>query len=262
MSLRTPIELGLAQYMVGFHGSLVADTQAMQEYAAREVAKSIVWVPGRMIDDVEKMLAEWRKNENNAGPGLSSMLPVAFLALDKNFLPVLPEFGVAVPDMPIVFPDDELGRVYSCSTTCNEYKAQLVFIAPEAATAHSLILQFNHWTTQGPAGRRFATEYEFAGFKQKFPAVFEAIDYGGVASNLDQTNLTILVVDMTIRATVPIFRAPADGEANDGKAAPAGYPVVIEVESVETFAGAMGVQPGTTINTKIDADGNITQVRS
>jgi hypothetical protein len=228
VSLRTPIEIALAQYMVGYHGSLVADTPAMEEYIAREVAKSIVWVPGRMIDDVEHMIAEWRKNENN-----------------------------------VVFPGDELGRVYRVATVCNEYKAQIVFIGPEQASAHSLLLQFNAWTTQGPTGRRFYTEYEFSGFKSKWPAVMENIDYGGVSSPPgDQTNLTVLVTDMTIRATVPLFTAPKAGQPNDGKAAPAGYPVVVEVDSVETFAGAMGAQRGTHINTQIDALGDITQVRS
>jgi hypothetical protein len=262
MSLRTPIELGLAAYMIGFHGALTADTQAMQEFAARDVAKSIVWVPGRMIDDVEKMIAEWRKNQNNAGPGLSSMLPVVFLGLDKNYMPVLPEFSVATPTIDLVFPDDELGRVYRCATLCNEYKAQVVFVSPEAGTAHSLLLQFNAWTTQGPTGRRFATEYEFAGFKSKWPAVLEAIDIGGVATPVDQTNLTIHVADLTIRATVPLFTAPGASEPNDGKAAPAGYPVVVDIEAIGTLAGALGTQPGVSISTTLDDEGNIVQVRT
>jgi hypothetical protein len=259
MSLLTPIEIGLAQYMVGWHGSLIGDTQFMQEFAARPVAKSIVWVPGRMVDSVDDMLKSWRQNENNAGPGLSSMLPVVFLALDLNYMPVLPEYSVAVPETPFVFPGDELERVYHVSTVCNEYKAQVVFVAPEKQTGHSMLVQFNTWTTQGPKGRRFYSEYEFAGFKSKWPCVLEAIDIGGVNSPVDQPNIRILVADLTIRATVPTFRSPGAGQQNDGKAAPAGYPVVIDIESLGTLEGALGAHTGTHISTTLDDAREIVQ---
>jgi hypothetical protein len=254
MSLLTPIQLGLSAYMIGYHQSLIADTQFVQEFAARPVAKSIVWAAGRMIDSVEDMLKSWRQNENNPGPGMSSMLPVIFLALDRNYMPVLPEYSVAVPETPFVFPGDELERVYHCSTVTNEYKAQVVFVAPEMQTAHSLLVQWHTWLTQGPAGRRFYSEYEFAGFKTKWPCVLEAIDPPGAVTPLDQPNVTVLVSDMTIRATVPLFRAPGAGQQNDGKAAPAGYPVVIDIEAQATLAGALGTANGTHISTRLEAD--------
>jgi hypothetical protein len=263
MSERTPIELGLAAYMAGYHASIVPGTQSMQEFASRPLAQSIAWVPGRIVEDVEAIIAEWRKNDNTGEPGLSSLLPVVLIGLSKDFLPVLPEFGIAVAETHFAFPDDELQRAYKVSTVTNEYRGQLVFIAAEVATAHSLMLNFNRWTTRGPLGRRFKCEYEFAGFKTQWPAVFEAIDYGAVDAKTEQTNLTVLVADFTLRATVPTFTAPKSGEANDGKAAPAGYPVVVEIESLGTFAGAVGnPNLGTTINTSVDAGGNVTQVRS
>jgi hypothetical protein len=259
MSLLTPIQLGLSAYMIGYHQSLIADTQFVQEFAARPVAKSIVWAAGRMIDSVEDMLKSWRQNENNPGPGMSSMLPVIFLALDRNYMPVLPEYSVAVPETPFVFPDDELGRVYHCSTVTNEYKVQVVFVAPEMQTAHSLLVQWHTWLTQGPAGRRFYSEYEFAGFKTKWPCVLEAIDPPGVVNAIEQPNITILVSDMTVRATVPRFRAPGAGQQNDGKAAPAGYPVVIDIESLGTLEGALGTHTGSRISTRLDDAGEIIQ---
>jgi hypothetical protein len=262
MSFLTPIQIGLGQFMVGYHASLIVDTQFVMEFAKRDVAKSIVWASGRMVDDVEKMLTAWRQNENNAGPGLSSMLPVVFLALAKDYMPVLPEFSVAVPETPFVFPGDPLERVYHVSTVCNEYKVQVVFVAPEMATAHSLLAQWHMWLTQGPTGRRFYSEYTFAGFKSKWPCVLEAIDPPGVVNALDQGNVTVLVSDMTIRATVPRFRAPGEGQANDGKTAPAGFPVVIDIEAQATLGGALGTANGTHISTTVNKAGVITQVRS
>jgi hypothetical protein len=164
---------------------------------------------------------------------------------------VLPEFGTAVPETDIAFPDDPEQRAYRASTTCNEFRAQIVFCAPDPATAHSLILQFNRWTTQGPMGRRFQAEYEFAGFKSKWPVVLESIDPGAVSTPVgDQKNLTIVVAEISLRATVPMFFSPGAGEPNDGKSAPAGYPVVVEAN---TFASVTGRRSKTCI----DAKGNI-----
>ncbi|MFM0608634.1 hypothetical protein PQR05_29310 [Paraburkholderia sediminicola] len=262
MSLRTPLELGLGAYMGGFHASIEPDTQSMVEFAARDLARAIAWVPGRMIDDVQAIITEWRKNDNTGAPGLSSMLPAVFVGLAKDFSPVLPEFGIAAPSMAFAFPDDELQRMYRVSTVCNEYRGQVVFVAPEGVTAHSLMLQFNRWTTQGPTGRRFSCAHTWNGFTTKWPAVLETIDYGGVNVSVEQSNLTVLVADLTVRATVPIFTAPREGQPNDGKTAPAGYPVVVEIDSLGTFRGAAGPAKGASIKTTVDDDGNIVQVRT
>jgi hypothetical protein len=262
MNELTPIEIGLAGYMRGWHESLIGTTAFMEEYAARDLATSIAWVPGRMVDKVEDMLKAWRQNDNTAAPGLSSKLPVTFIGLARDYMPVLPEFSVATPETPFHFPEDELKRVYHCSTVCNEHKGQAVFIAPERNTAFSMLVQFHTWQTQGPAGRRFSAEYEFAGFKTRWPCVLEAIDPGAVSTELDQTNLCVLVADLTIRATVPTFRAPGANRPNDGKLAPAGYPVVLDIEAQATLAGALGTNPGTHISTTLDADDAIVQVRS
>lgn len=255
MSLRTPLELGLGAYMEGYYGSLYADTQSMEEYTARGLATSIAWVPGRMVDDVEHMLSEWRKNENTPGPGLSSMLPVVFIALAKDFQPVLPEYGVAVARTDFAFPDDPQARNYKVTTSTNDYRAQVVFVAAEQASAHSLALQFHLWASQGPTGRRFGCEYEFAGYKSQWPAVLETIDMGAVSSGVEQTNLTILVADLNVRSTVPIFSSPKAGQPTDGKSAPAGYPVVLDFTSIGTSSGA-------TSETTLNPDGSITTVQT
>jgi hypothetical protein len=46
--------------------------------------------------------------------------------------------------------------------------------------------------------------------------------------------VTILAIDLTLKAEVPLFDAPKEGEYNDGKGVPgtddpAGYPVVVQV---------------------------------
>ncbi|NCC41888.1 MAG: hypothetical protein EOM21_21260 [Gammaproteobacteria bacterium] len=53
----------------------------------------------------------------------------------------------------------------------------------------------------------------------------------------DHKNLTLLTVDLTIRANVPLYQAPKPGEPNDGQGDPtdpedpAGYPFLREIDS-------------------------------
>ncbi|WP_227461615.1 hypothetical protein [Cupriavidus pauculus] len=247
MSLKTPLEEALGAYMGRYYTELVADTPAMEEYIARGLRKSIVWVPGRMIDSVQDMLNEYRKNANEDGPGLSSKLPVVFVCLSKDFQPALPDFGVAAA-APLSFrsPADEHGRIYKVRASINEYRAQLAFIAPEGGSAGSLALQFHLYAN---ANRRFHHGHHFAGQTHNFPAVLENIDIGAVSVPTDQKNLTILVADMTVRATIPMFQAPKPGEPNDGKPAPSGYPVVVNISADDLVAKSGS-------DTFIDQDGN------
>lgn len=239
MSLRTPLEIGLGTYMSEFYAQLVADTPAMEEYIARGLAKSIVWVPGRMVDDVQAMLDEWRKNDNDKAtstpsgtPGLSSFLPVMLVGMAKDFSPALIDFGASVGTaIDVASPDDPYGRTFKLRLSVNEYRAQVVIIAPEAHTAHSIAMQFHLWAN-GPGGRRFKHWHEHAGQRHDFPAVLEEIDLGAVDGKAEQKNLTILLVDMSIRASIPLFQSPKADEASDGKPAPAGYPVVVQVDGV------------------------------
>lgn len=249
MSFRTPLEIGLGGYLRGFYDSLVADTPAMREFVARGLAKSIVWVPGRMIDSVEDMLKEWRKNANEDGPGLSPLLPVMMVAMSKDFTPAMPDFALPVgTPLDITIPDDPEQRNYKARLSVNEYRTQIAIIAPEQATGHSLAMQFHLWAN-GPGGRRFSHVHEFAGMKHTFPAVLENIDMGGINSPTEQKNLTILVVDMNVRASIPLFQAPKASEPNDGKPAPAGYPVVVEVTSHDEVVDVTG-------KAHLDAEGN------
>lgn len=230
MSLQTPLEIGLGQYMARFYAQLVADTPAMQEFIARGLPKSIVWVPGRMIDAVEDMLKEWRKNDNNeAQPGPAPLLPVMFVCMSKDFTPAMADFGIAVGSaVDVMIPDDPHQRHFKLRTSVNDYRVQIAIAAPEKHTAHSLAMQFHLWAN-GPGGRRFQHAHPFAGFDHAFPALLEQIDLGGINSPTEQKNLTILLVDINLRATIPIFQWPKADEPNDGKPAPAGYPVVAEV---------------------------------
>lgn len=233
MSLRTPLEIGFGGYMGRFYAQLVADTPAMTEFVARGLPTSIVWAPGRMIDSVEEMLAEWRKNDNANGPGVSSMLPVMLVAMSKDFTPAMVDWGSATgAAFDVVNPDDPHGRNFKVRVSLGEYRVQVVIVAAEVHTAHSLAMQFHLWAN-GEGGRRFTHRHMHAGLPHDFPAVLEQIDLGAMDAKPEQKNLTILTVDVNLRASIPIFQAPKADEANDGKPAPAGYPVLSDVAIAE-----------------------------
>ena len=75
-------------------------------------------------------------------------------------------------------------------------------------------------------------------------------------------NLTILSVDMNVKATLPMYEAPKVGEPNDGKGDPsnpddlAGYLLYESEEHVENFIG------GGTLKTLVATDTGTTSIAS
>ena len=58
-------------------------------------------------------------------------------------------------------------------------------------------------------------------------------------------NLTILAIEIMLKAEIPLFDAPAEGQPNDGKgipgtADPAGYPLVQEINAESMESGDNG----------------------
>lgn len=254
LSLFSALEQAFGQYLGRFYSGLVADTPQMQEYVARGLSKSIVYAPGRMIDKIDEVLNEWRKNQNVSGPGLSSLLPVCIVCIDEDFTPSMVDYGVSVASpVDVMLPGDELNRAYKMRLSANDYRAQIAFIASERHSAHSLALQFDLFT-QGPQGRRFQMAHQFAGQSLPFPVVLEDINVGAISQEV-QKNLRVNVADFVLHASIPVFQAPGAGEPNDGKAAPAGYKVVTEVNAVNMRAGKM-------IDNAVDVDGNYSEVRT
>ncbi len=237
MSLRTPLEIGFGEFMGRYYDGLVADTPSMNEYIVRGLPTSIVWVPGRMVDKVQDMLDEWRKNANDSGPGMSSFLPVILVAFAKDFTPAPPEIGRSFGDAFYVqFPEDPHERVFKVRVAANEYRAQLVFLAADGPTAHSLAMQFSLFLG-ATVDRRFVHRHTFADLVHEYKATIESADLGAINMDGEQKNLTILVADLVVRADIPLFQAPKPGEPNDGKPAPSGYPVVTNVKAKPAVGG-------------------------
>lgn len=239
------LKFGYGRWLYEFHRYFVPTTKATREWAARPFARSMVLAPGRMIDAADDMMASWRKNDNAGKEGISSHLPVVITALSKDYMPVGGEFSrqIARP-MDIIIPIDEKERVFKLRQIQGDRRAQLLFVAPEEASARSMAMQFCQWITDHE-WKRFTVPYEFAGFIHEWPVMLEtpdvmpsAIDLGG------QKNITALAVDVTLRETIPLFMSPKPNEPNDGRGTegdptdPNGYPTTLAIDSKGNVGGA------------------------
>lgn len=222
------------RYMGRYYASLTPTTKAMKSFAERGISKSVVWAPDRMIDQVQDMLAAWRKNDNDGGPGSSAYLPVMIVATGKDYSPVLGDFSRQVPEPEwLTLPGDPFNRIFKLRQMQGERRAQIVICAAEDETARSMAAQFTLFIA-AVVNRRFNATYRFAGIDHQWPVMLETTDVPAMNIDSGQKNLTILAIDLTLKETIPLFSAPKEGEEHDGKGDgsadnPHGYRVVGQV---------------------------------
>lgn len=244
----TPVKEAFGRYLERFYGQLVADTPAMVEYAARGFSKCAVWAPGRMIDQVEEMLASWRKNDTSQADRATPYLPVMIAATSKDYMPAPPDFSRQLADAVFVtIPSDPKGRVFSMRAVVSEIRAQVAICAPEEATARSIAMQLQLFSS-AVGNRRFYANYALAGFSEPWPVVFEMPEIMAVNAPNDQKNLTILTVDFTMRATVPLLKAPkltdsdGDNQGTNNATDPDGY-LMVQQADIKAYPDRIGSTP-------------------
>lgn len=232
-----PVKTAFGQYMTGFYESIVPTTKSLQEYVARGLAKSMVWAPERMVDAAEDMLAAWYKNDTDDAATQPPKLPVVIVAMAKDYIPTGRDYTRQVSELvDITLPDDVKERYFKVRTIDGDVRAQIAIFAQDEPTAKSIASQFLLYIDEMPH-RRFDARYTFAGQNLDWPVQIESTDAPAMNIQTDAKNLTILAVDITLKAHIPLFEAPKDDDPNDGKGTPgdandpSGYPVVVEVGS-------------------------------
>lgn len=236
-----PVKVAFGEYMTRFYYSLAPTTRSMHEYVNRGVGKSIAWAPSRMVDQAEEMLASWQRNDTDQAATQPAKLPVIVVAMAKDYMPAGRDFTrQAAESRWIIMPEDPKERAFGVKTIAADIRTQLAIFAQDEPTARSIAAQFCLFI-DSMENRRFRAWYEFAGFKTDWPVQLESPDTpaGSVASG--SKNVSIVTIDLTFKATVPLFDAPKEGEPNDGKGVPgtndpAGYPVVVEVDTTREWA--------------------------
>lgn len=181
---------------VGFKNWLMADTKPLQNWKQRK--GSIKACSGRLIDDVEAMLKQYRtKSEDN-------FLPVMLVAIAKITTP--PDASLLKP-MPALkdgmIEDDEKKRHIKFRTIPMSYRVQLAFVSPDSDSSSSLMAQFSAFM-QDDFNRRFEVEYHLAeDLKTNWVmTVFDNSLYPDRAF-VEQDNLEIGLVDFTMAGYIP-----------------------------------------------------------
>jgi hypothetical protein len=224
-----PIKNGFGAYMGRYYGSLTPTTKALHEFVDRGLKRSIVWAPARMVDAVEDMLNSWRRNENRDGvPSSTAMLPVMFVAMAKDYVPSGREFGrQASEQVSVTLPGDPEERHFKVRVIHGDIRTQIAIAAADEPTAKSLAAQFGLFV-DNMENRRFLVPYEFEGIPAgDWPVLLESSEIVVSSVATEQKNITLLAVDITLKASIPLFQAPKLGEPSDGKPVyPQGYPVM------------------------------------
>lgn len=251
----------VGRWMGGWHAGLLPITPQMDEYAARALAKSVAFVPGRMIDSATDMLNLWIRNDtDSAKPTKSHKLPMTLLAMATETPPSGRDWGINVThEIFVSIAQDPKERVFQMKTQLRDVRLQVAFFAQEPETAGHLSAQLCHWV-EGYRNKHFSALWPFAGMQMPAPITLESDDLMPQRIPVESKNLSIMTVDVTLKVLQTMYFAPKPGEANDGKgsgtkADPHGFPITSKVEIIQSIAPPSGSGSTPLSEHSIDASG-------
>ena len=233
-----PVKIGFGNYLGRFFNcGVVPTTKYLTEYAKRPLSKAILWAPGRMVDLAEDMLAAWMRDDSRGDPTSPYTMPIILAALAKDATQSQPDTGKSMASHEYVVIDgDPKDRLFLLRTFSADIRAQLAIAAHDEPTARALASQLLLWFEALP-NRSFPATYRFAGIDLDWPVQVALPDMPASLVPTDAKNLTLLTLDLTLRANVPLYQAPKPGEPNDGQGDPndpedpAGYPFLKVIDN-------------------------------
>lgn len=232
-----PVKAAFGESLGRFFASgVVPTTKYLDEYAKRPLSRAILWAPARMVDLAEEMLASWQRDDSRGDPTSPYTMPIILAAMAKDATQSTPDAGksLATPEY-VVIDGDPKDRLFLLRTFTADIRAQLAIAAHDEGTARALASQVLLWFEAMP-NRSFPATYRFAGFDLCWPVTVVLPDMPASLVPTDHKNLTLLTLDLTVRANVPLYQAPKPGEPNDGQGDPenpedpAGYPFLREID--------------------------------
>ena len=232
-----PLKAAFGRYMYRFFKDLTPTTKPMVRYCQREFQYAVMLAPGRMIDQVEELLSKYLRADKDGEKTRPHDLPVILVAFGRDVTPTGRDYTRQVSEgVWVQLPDDELERTFKLKTIASDVRVQVAIFASDEPTARSIAAQFMLYVDD-ISNRRFKVDYEYAGVPLTFPAQLESPEVMAPVLPIEAKNLTVLAVDLNLHCTIPLFKAPKEGEPDDGLGIPgdmyqpSGYPVVSEVQS-------------------------------
>lgn len=232
MSEFLPVDVAISEYLTRWHADLISTTSGVEDFIARPAAGAMFIASGRMIDDAQAMLDSYRRNNTDVGVGSAAQgakFPCVISCTDKDYVPTTADWAAKhIPKQKLQIEPN--GSWYEYQQSMCDVRWQIAIFADEKQTARSLASQFHLFMAQ-PSNQRFKAKHTFGQYEVLAPVMIEMPEPS--ASNVvieGQRNITCLAIDVTLKVTLPYFRAPKVGEPNDNSANnPQGLPVVIDI---------------------------------
>ena len=229
--------------LADFRQWIMADTADLRHWQSRALPEAIRACPGRMIDDAEGMLAEWRQNQNVAGkPGSTALLPVMLTAFEPvASVPDVSSIRGVADWIEVQIPSDTQGRTVQMRTIPTAIRAQIAIFTATPHSAFTVASQFCAYLTSEKK-RQLPMRVHFgAGLHDDWQLT--VLDNSLIPSRIqsDAKNLSIVAVDVVLNGLVP--QIVGLGSATDATTDPDGIPAVnqpvVEVDFHSAESGMM-----------------------
>ncbi len=233
-----PVKTAFGLYLKGWFDGLYSDTESVAEYSVRDYDKAVVMAPARMVDSAEDMLKLYQKNTMTGIPGKNALFPIVICAMAKDYIPTGADFGARQIGRKLVSLTDEPdASVYGYRQAMGDVRVQVVVMAAEPMTAQSLAAQLCLYFGE-IKNRRFNVQNTWGEYNFLTVSMLESPDVIFMDVKSDNSNMTILAADITLKVTLPMLDAPKPGQDNDGSNHnPPGYPVVTQAQVTNETTG-------------------------
>lgn len=196
------------RYMQPFYADfLIGNTKAVEEFKERGYPESFAWSKGRLIDDAEAILNEYR--ESDLG-NRQTKLPICVMSASRNVVPSGLDYGRSTPHKQLLKIKESETQV-EARLTILDRPIQIAFFAAKEADARSLAMQFCLYVSE-LRNRRFYSDYTMPdGSIAQFPCVLE--DNRVIPENVptDQKNLCISTITLTFKESAPFVAENTEG---------------------------------------------------
>lgn len=259
LSVREAFQTAWGQSLKDFRDWLLADTADLQHWKSRPLKAAIAACPGRMIDDAEAMLAEWRKNQNASVIGSTAFMPVMLTAFDA--VPSAPDVSSmrGLPDwMPVILPQDPLKRLVRMRTIPLAIRAQIAIFTDNPHSALMLASQFCAYLTSET--KRVLTLTLTLGEDITDDSDLVVLDNSLYASKVstEAKNLTIYTVDVTLSGVIP--QIVGFGGAWDATTDADGRPSTEDMQNVVVEADIVDADVELHVRVEADPDTGATEL--
>lgn len=183
---------------------IIPTDQAIQTWLNRERHTRVAICADRMIDDVQKLLAQYRQGGKN---GIHAPIPMILVAFGKDFQAVEATKSLSTPNHDYVQFEPH-GQVYKMRTDHILMRCQLAFFAHTSETAKSITSQLRLYFSRFQK-YRFPVHWHFGGYDFDLTASLQEPPFSDEIADLpERGNLTVLTWTINIQAQMPYLNAP------------------------------------------------------